>query len=85
MAARTMRRLLVDQARAQRAEKRGGGAVMVTLDAARGLGEQPSSDVLDLAAALDRLARHDERLSQAVELFSGQGVGHGFLGCEWVR
>lgn len=77
MAARTMRRVLVDHARARRAEKRGGGAVLVTLDEACGPGDPPrseTSDVLDLADALDRLAKLDERLSQGVELFYFGGL-----------
>jgi RNA polymerase sigma factor (TIGR02999 family) len=76
MAARTMRRVLVDYARARRAEKRGGGAVMVTLDEARGLGDQPASDVLDLADALERLAKVDDRMSQAVEFFYFGGLSY---------
>lgn len=74
MAARTMRRVLVDHARARRAEKRGGGAVMVTLEEARGLEDPPASDVLDLSDALDRLAEIDDRLSRAVELFYFGGL-----------
>jgi RNA polymerase sigma factor (TIGR02999 family) len=74
MAARTMRRVLVDQARARRAEKRGGGAVLVTLDEARMGQAEPASDVLDLAEALERLAALDARLSQAVELFYFGGM-----------
>ncbi len=74
MAARTMRRVLVDHARARRAEKRGGGAVMVTLSEVHGQLEQPASDVLDLNAALERLAEQDARLSQAVELYYFGGL-----------
>ncbi|MCP4203890.1 MAG: sigma-70 family RNA polymerase sigma factor [bacterium] len=74
MAARTMRRVLVDHARARRAEKRGGGAVMVTLSEGHGQPEQPASDVLDLNEALGRLAEQDARLSQAVELYYFGGL-----------
>lgn len=74
MAARTMRRVLVDHARARRAEKRGGGAVMLTLDEIHGLGDQPASDVLDVADALERLAQVDGRLSRVVELYYFGGL-----------
>lgn len=74
MAARTMRRVLVDHARARKAEKRGGGAVRVTLAEVHGQPVQPASDVLDLAAALDRLAGLEARLSQAVEMFYFGGM-----------
>lgn len=74
MAARTMRRVLVDHARARRAEKRGGGVVMVTLDEIAGRADPQASDVLDLADALERLAKVDERLSRGVELFYFGGL-----------
>ncbi len=74
MAAKTMRRVLVDHGRARRAAKRGGGAVLVTLDEAEGRAGRPASDVLDLADALERLADREERLSQAVELFYFGGL-----------
>ncbi len=61
-----MRRLLVERARARRAEKRGGDAVRVTLtDAAVA---QDPVDVLDLDRALERLQRFDPRQAEVVEL-----------------
>lgn len=68
MAARTMRRVLVDHARARRAKKRGGGAVVVTLSDIHGSPEQLASDILDLDQALESLAAQEDRLSKAVEL-----------------
>ena len=66
VAARVMRRLLVERARARRAEKRGGDAVRVTLtDAAVA---QDPVDVLDLDRALERLQRFDPRQAEVVEL-----------------
>jgi RNA polymerase sigma factor (TIGR02999 family) len=67
MSARLMRRVLVDLARARRAEKRGGGAVFVSFD------EQtcpagPGADVIRLNEALDALADLDARKSRVVEL-----------------
>lgn len=67
VAARTMRRILVDHARSRRSEKRGGAAVRVTLDERLAPGE-PEADLLVLDEALERLAELDERMSRVVEL-----------------
>lgn len=80
MAARTMRRVLVDCARARLAEKRGGSVVMVSLSAAQRSVVEVSSDILDLSASLDRLAVREERLSQAIELFYFGGLGYREIG-----
>jgi len=68
LAARLMRRILVDHAKAQRREKRGGGAQKVTLDEALMVSSQPSADMVELDAALERLAEFDARKAKAVEL-----------------
>ncbi len=68
IAARLMRRILVDHARGKRRDKRGGGADRVTLHDHSLQAEQPSLDVLALDEALTRLAEFDERKAQAVEL-----------------
>jgi len=68
VAARMMRRILVDYARRRGAEKRGGEAVRLPLDDAMGL---PASDRFDLLAvdgALDELAAFDARKCQVVEM-----------------
>lgn len=76
LAAKMMRRLLVDHARAHNAAKRGGDAVRVTLD--EGVASLPSRDVdfEDLDTALAELGRLDERQAQIVELrfFAGLGI-----------
>jgi RNA polymerase sigma factor (TIGR02999 family) len=76
LAAKVMRRLLVDHARAHDAAKRGGDAVRVTLD--EGIASLPSRDVdfADLDAALTELGRLDERQAQVIELrfFAGLGI-----------
>ncbi|MEM7350599.1 MAG: ECF-type sigma factor [Acidobacteriota bacterium] len=66
-AATTMRRILVDHARARRSEKRGGDRVPVTLENA-GLVSEPEIDVLDLERALEALAGVEPRLVRVVEL-----------------
>jgi RNA polymerase sigma factor (TIGR02999 family) len=75
MAARLIRRVLVDLARARRAEKRGGGAVLVSFDE-RMFDARPPSDVIRLNDALDELAVLAPRKSQVVELrfFAGLSV-----------
>jgi RNA polymerase sigma factor (TIGR02999 family) len=67
LAARMMRRILVDQARARRSSKRGGGAQRVTLSDEIA-GKSPNFDLLALDRALDRLAEQDEKLVRIVEL-----------------
>lgn len=68
IAAREMRRMLVDDARAMGAQKRGGARQRVTLneDAMQGMGR--SVDVLALDEALNRLAGIHARQAQVVQM-----------------
>jgi RNA polymerase sigma factor (TIGR02999 family) len=68
LAARMMRRVLVDHAKSGRRKKRGGGAAKVTLDDIELASPAPTSDLLALDDALTRLAAIDERKARAVEL-----------------
>lgn len=68
IAARAMRQVLVDHARARRAEKRGGDVERVTLDDQLDAIDDAGLDVFELNDALERLAREDERCAQVVEL-----------------
>lgn len=68
MAARTMRRVLVDHARRAKRAKRGGGALRVTLQDDAVQSQPKSPAVLDLDNALDALAEMDEDLAACVEL-----------------
>jgi len=68
VASQIMRRILVDRARARRTAKRSGQLTRVTLEAASLVSEPVSVDVLDLDAALTRLAAFDSRKSQIAEL-----------------
>ena len=77
VAARAMREILIEHARARTARKRGGaGAVRITLDDLVAPVTTPSVDVLALDEALERLARLDERHARVVELryFGGLSV-----------
>jgi RNA polymerase sigma factor (TIGR02999 family) len=68
MAARVMRRILVDSARARRFQKRGGGARVEPLDQERISVEEPSRDLVALDDALTALASIDPRKSRVVEM-----------------
>ena len=76
IAARLMRQILVEYARAQQAAKRGGGSYTLRLDEAQMLATRPDVDVLRLNDALTQLARLDERQSRIVELrfFTGLSI-----------
>jgi RNA polymerase sigma factor (TIGR02999 family) len=68
-AARVMRSVIVDFARARLTDRRGGDAQMVTLDT--GVADQlagPQTDVLRVNEALEVLAAAEPRLAQVVEM-----------------
>lgn len=67
LAASMMRRILVNHARDRAAQKRGGGAVAVTLSQADDVGDG-GVDVLGLHAALETLAQLDARQARVVEM-----------------
>jgi RNA polymerase sigma factor (TIGR02999 family) len=67
IAARLMRRILVDYARTRGAVKRDGGQQIPLQETVATVGPA-DVDVLDLDAALDRLAQIDARQSELVEL-----------------
>ena len=68
VAAGMMRRILVDHARAQEADKRGGGWTRVTLAEELTPAAVREVDVLALHDALERLAAFDPRQARIVEL-----------------
>ena len=68
MAARAMRRILVDYARQHRAERRGGGVTPLGLDDAPDLSVETQADeLIALDDALTRLGEFSPRLVQVVE------------------
>lgn len=70
VAARVMRRILVDHARKHRAERRGGAYRVVSLDEAQPgamAAHQRADELLALDEALERLEQLDPRLSKVVE------------------
>jgi RNA polymerase sigma-70 factor, ECF subfamily len=94
VAARLMRRILIDHARARRAAKRGGGphSFHLSLDALAA--DAPEADLLAVHEALERLAAIDPQQGRIVELrfFGGLsieetaevlGVGHATVERDW--
>ncbi|HEU4927075.1 MAG TPA: sigma-70 family RNA polymerase sigma factor [Vicinamibacterales bacterium] len=76
VAARIMRRILVDHARARGARKRGGGDARVTFDEALVVTAEARENFVALDDALEALAKFDERKSRVVEhrFFGGLSV-----------
>jgi RNA polymerase sigma factor (TIGR02999 family) len=67
-AAEAMRRILINRARDRSRLKRGGGRNRVDLDALAEPATAPDADLLDLDAALDRLARSHPQAAELVKL-----------------
>lgn len=77
VAAKMMRRILVDRARRRSADKRGAGAIVLSLEQAPDMPAPGGGvDVLSLDRALERLTHMDARQGRIVELrvFGGQSV-----------
>jgi RNA polymerase sigma factor (TIGR02999 family) len=76
VAAQTMRRVLVDAARARDSAKRGARAAHVPLDSSVAAGSPSPVDLIAIDRALERLATFDARKVQVVELrfFAGLTV-----------
>jgi RNA polymerase sigma factor (TIGR02999 family) len=76
VAARAMRQILVNYAKSQRSQKRGGGALKVELDEAAIVSPEESKGIIDLHEALERLATLDSRKGRVVELKYFGGLNH---------
>jgi RNA polymerase sigma-70 factor, ECF subfamily len=75
--AQVMRRILVDYARARYAKKRGGSAVLISLEAAAEDSPDPQvGDIVAIDEALERLAARDPDQVRIIELrfFAGLSV-----------
>ena len=68
IAAQMMRRILVDHARSYRYDKRGGGAIKLSLDEAAVLSSEQAAEMIALDQALVGLEKVDARKSRVVEL-----------------
>jgi RNA polymerase sigma-70 factor (ECF subfamily) len=76
VAAKMMRRVLVDHARQHLRAKRGGGALKVSLDDVSLFAQDRTAEVLAIDESLNRLAVMDARQAQVVELrfYGGMSV-----------
>jgi len=76
IAARLMRRVLVDHARTRAVQKRGGDGLRVPFDEDISLSPAPDVRLLELDRALDALAAVDDRKARVVEMrfFGGMTV-----------
>jgi RNA polymerase sigma factor (TIGR02999 family) len=80
VAARVMRRILVEHARARRAQKRGGDGLNVTINEAVAATQSSVVDMLVLNDALDRLRDRDARQADVVELCYFGGLTYPEIG-----
>ena len=76
IAARLMRRILVDDARKRNSAKRGGSLIQIPLDEVKTLAQGQAANVAALDEALQRLENIDARQGQIVELrfFGGLSI-----------
>ncbi len=76
VSANVMRRILIDEARARRAERRGGDNLTLALDEALDVEKGEDLDLITLDLALQSLAQINQRQSQVIELryFGGLSV-----------
>ena len=74
VAARVVRRILVEYARTRSREKRGGGEELLPLDEAVMVGPEASATVLELDEALQRLALLDQRKSDVLQMLFFGGL-----------
>lgn len=68
LAAQVMRHILVDFARAQAREKRGGGGLQISLSEAANIDVEQNADLVALDDALQALEKLDSRQARVVEL-----------------
>jgi RNA polymerase sigma factor (TIGR02999 family) len=78
LAARLMRRILVDHARGKQRGKRGGGTPVLSLDPGAAEPEDPTDPiaVIELDDALTKLAEREPRLAEVVELIYFGGLSY---------
>jgi RNA polymerase sigma-70 factor, ECF subfamily len=76
VAAQAMRHILVDRARANQTDKRGGGKQKISLEEAAEISAERADELVALDEALKNLSKLDERKGRVVELryFGGLSV-----------
>ncbi len=80
VAAKAMRQILVDHAKAQQSQKRGAGASKVELDEAALISPEQTRAILDVNEALERLTMLDSRKAHVVELRYFGGLDQNEIG-----
>lgn len=96
VAARAMRFVVVDRARREGSQKRGGGLLPVTLDAELVASRNPAEMVLAVHQAIEKLLTFNERLARIVEcrFFAGMSdpeiaaalnIGERTVQRDWMR
>lgn len=83
IAAKTLRRLLVDRAREKNAIKRGGGLQRVTLDESTVSCSPEGDDILQLEESLEKLQQLDERKANIIELHFYAGMTYQEIALHW--
>lgn len=76
LAAKIMRRILVDHARKRFRQKRGGSAEILSLDGVVVADTKQGVEVLEVHEALDRLARLSQRQADIIELHYFGGLSY---------
>lgn len=84
LAARTMRRILVDHAKANSAAKRGGKTPKLPLDDIIVVSPEMGDEVMELHEALEDLAKHDQRKADILELHYFGGLTYEEM-CEVLK
>ncbi len=74
LASRMLRHILVDYAKSQKRDKRGGDAKRIPIDEAVVFGPETPPEILELDEALKRLAEHDQRKADLIELLFFGGL-----------
>ncbi len=74
LASRMLRRILVDYAKSQKRDKRGGEAERIPLDEAVIFGPETPRGIVELDEALQRLALQDQRKADLIELLFFGGL-----------
>jgi RNA polymerase sigma factor (TIGR02999 family) len=80
VAARAMRRILVDHARAKHRDKRGGDAARLPLNEITAIADPKPAGILELDEAFERLTEMDPRKGEALELYYFGGLTHEEIG-----
>lgn len=81
-ASRTLRSIIVDMIRDERAQRRGGDLEIVTLDAAAQEGVADTVDVESVSGALDDLAKLDAGLAGALVTGGPREIGEALTRCD---